>query len=172
MNVRLQQASSGLRHADVASKQPVAQQNGDRRRGRWAYARLPGAGARMPDAAPRRAAPARPDGPRRRRAFGRCRIICIACRRSVTTASRAAAGQTVLARSAIAPYTRRSFDPPRMKFLSRAQFLRNSYRLGLVRPFRTVRRLAAARRRRVRRGLPTGARCCQALEPRSQSRPR
>ncbi len=37
-NAHLQQAPLGPRHANVASEQPVAQQNGDRPRGRSVYA--------------------------------------------------------------------------------------------------------------------------------------
>jgi hypothetical protein len=46
----------------------------------------------------------------------------------------AVARQTVLARSAIAPYTRRIVDPPRFKFLSRRRALAAMMTMKKIRP--------------------------------------
>ena len=91
-NARLQQASLGRRHVYVASKQPIAQRNGDGPQPSRPYARRsPFPERACPTRRRRRMASTSPDARRRRRCFGWCRIICTACRRSTTTASRASA---------------------------------------------------------------------------------
>ena len=83
------QASLGWRRVDVASKQPVAQQNGDRWRGRSVYARRSSVPERAcPTRRRRRAASTSHDARKRRRSFGWCQTTCIACRRCTTNASR------------------------------------------------------------------------------------
>ena len=95
-NARLQQASLGPRQADGASKQPVAQRNGDRRRVQWAYARRSPVPERACPTRPRRrVASTNPDARRRHRSIGWCRTTCIACRRSTTSDSPASTARGV-----------------------------------------------------------------------------
>ena len=90
LNARLPQASLGRRHADVASKRPVAQRNDDGVRASRAYARRSPVPERACPTRPRRrVASTSPDARTRRRSFGWCRTTCSACRRSMTTVSRA-----------------------------------------------------------------------------------
>ncbi|CAN5406328.1 hypothetical protein BH09GEM1_BH09GEM1_45210 [soil metagenome] len=89
-SARQQQASFGPRHTDGASKQPVAQRNGDEPPPSRAYARRSPVPERTcPTRRRRRAASTNPDAPRRRRSFSWCRTSCTACRPSMTSASRA-----------------------------------------------------------------------------------
>lgn len=89
-NARLQQASLGPRHANVASKQPVAPRSGDGPQPSRRYARRSPVPERAcPTRRRRRVASTHPGAPRRRRSFGWYRTICTACRRSTTSASRA-----------------------------------------------------------------------------------